>query len=542
MLGEKSSMLKWPEMHASHEAESAGRNSALDHAGLQQQLSNALPSSWNVINIASSHNNMEIVVSKMRHGEPPFLLRLPLHRTSSEDSDEELFSLQTAKSELLDIIANANLTAHDAKARSDKKGKKDWWTAREMLDVRLMALLNNVETLWLGGFRGIFSDQRHDEELLSRFSESLSRILDQQLPSRRKVGSDTESRLQLHSHVLELFVALGDPNEGDLDDAITDLLYFVIDILQFQGERNAYDEVDFDSMVLEVTDALRSYHDAAGYTSLRREGHTILVLDKALHAFPWESLPCLEGRSVSRMPSLSCLQDRLSRSRQDDGKSSGIWIDPRRGAYILNPSSDLTLTQETFLGPFRSTLADYTSIVNRAPSETEFETCLRDKELCLYFGHGSGAQFIRGRTIKRLKQCAVTFLMGCSSSKMVECGQFEPYGVPYNYLHAGSAAVVGTLWDVTDKDIDRFAMTAFVKWGLLGQDAVKEDTKSTARKMKSKGRQRKLKEDLDERHRQERPRRAVGLDDAVAKARDACVLRYLNGAAPVIYGVPVYLE
>ena len=35
---------------------------------------------------------------------------------------------------------------------------------------------------------------------------------------------------------------------------------------------------------------------------------------------------------------------------------------------------------------------------------------------------------------------------------------------------------------------------------------------------------------------------AVSLDEAVAKSRDSCILRYLNGAAPVVYGVPVYLS
>ena len=34
----------------------------------------------------------------------------------------------------------------------------------------------------------------------------------------------------------------------------------------------------------------------------------------------------------------------------------------------------------------------------------------------------------------------------------------------------------------------------------------------------------------------------MGLDEAVAKSRGACYLRYLNGAAAVVYGIPVFLE
>ena len=37
-------------------------------------------------------------------------------------------------------------------------------------------------------------------------------------------------------------------------------------------------------------------------------------------------------------------------------------------------------------------------------------------------------------------------------------------------------------------------------------------------------------------------RKGVSLAEALAAAREDCTLKYLNGAAPVIYGVPVFLE
>ena len=344
MLGDKSTIFMWPK---THDFGKTGPNPS--YTVLQQQLNENLPLAWKVITVTLSNDHSEIVVSRIRRGGSPFLLQLPLSRTAAEGLDEDPFDFRTAKDELHDIIASASLTAHDAKARSNKEEKRLWWAAREALDARLSSLLNNIETLWLGGFRGIFSDRSHDEELLLRFSESFTQTLNRHLPSRRKAGARIEPRFKLHLCVLELFVALGNPDESDLDDAITDLLYFVIDILQFQGERNAYDEVDFDVVVLEISDALRSYHEVAMEASSEQGGHTILVLDKALNAFPWESLPCLEGQSVTRMPSLSCLQERLMRMRQNDEESPGLYIDPDNGAYILNPSGDLTSTQETSL-------------------------------------------------------------------------------------------------------------------------------------------------------------------------------------------------
>ena len=55
--------------------------------------------------------------------------------------------------------------------------------------------------------------------------------------------------MTLDQRVLELFIGLGSPGEAeDLEEPLMDLLYFVVDILQFHGERNAYDEIDFDSV------------------------------------------------------------------------------------------------------------------------------------------------------------------------------------------------------------------------------------------------------------------------------------------------------
>ena len=82
-------------------------------------------------------------------------------------------------------------------------------------------------------------------------------------------------------------------------------------------------------------------------------------------------------------------------------------------------------------------LSNWNAILRREPSEAEFEDALEGSDLFLYFGHGSGAQYIRARTIKKLERCAVALLMGCSSGVLTDAGEFEPYGTPKNYLHAG---------------------------------------------------------------------------------------------------------
>lgn len=473
-----------------------------------------LPENWNVLSLSLSADQTEFVVSRLQKNRSPFLLRLPLRRGTSDDDEEEQFTFEDGKEEMQELIKLANQSAHAAKAQTNKQMKKDWWKNREALDSRMESLLQNIENVWFGGFRGIFSPLARDGDAFARFATAFHGILDKHLPSRQKGGQASSPRLTLHQNVVELFIGLRDLEaQEEPEDILMDLLYFVVDILQFQGERNAYDEIDFDMMVVDTLDALRGYHEAAREElATRSPSHTVLVLDKALHLFPWESLPCLQGFPVCRVPSLECLRDRVLKFGTSQ---SGALIKRTSGSYLLNPTGDLRTTQANFEGDL-SKLDSWTGMTNREPSEDEFRACLETKDLFLYFGHGSGAQYIRGRTVKRLTKCAVAFLMGCSSGTLTEAGEYEPYGTPMNYLQAGSPALVATLWDVTDKDIDRFATSTFETWGLV----------------KKKGGESTSSRSLDD----------AGLDTAVAGARASCVLKYLNGAAPVVYGVPVFLD
>ncbi len=291
--------------------------------------------------------------------------------------------------------------------------------------------------------------------------------------------------------------------------------------------------------MIDIIDALRHYHQAVeNEQSNESEKHTILILDKRLHCFPWESLPCIKGHAVSRLPSLGCLRDRITQQRENPTVVDGrIHARKNNGASILNPAGDLNATQVKFEERLHE-LSGWECIVEREPTEAEMKTCLQSNDIFLYFGHGSGGQYIRSRTIKKLDKCAVALLMGCSSGALTEAGEFEPSGTPMDYMHAGCPAMMATLWDVTDKDIDRFSHAVLEKWGLFEdrQPPVSSSPVKKGAKQNGKGRAKNTeKVERDE-------RKPMSLDQAVAQGRDSCILRYLNGAAPVVYGVPVYLS
>ena len=227
------------------------------------------------------------------------------------------------------------------------------------------------------------------------------------------------------------------------------------------------------------------------------------------------------------------MQQRRSPTSAEDR----MYVSRNSGSSILNPGGDLTATQCMFEEPLQE-LPGWERIVQREPTETEVKTCLENNDIFLYFGHGSGGQYIRSRTIKRLDKCAVALLMGCSSGALTEAGEFEPYGTPMNYMQAGCPAMLATLWDVTDKDIDRFSQTVLEKWGLFRGCQLPVPSSPVKKGAKQKGKARaKYAEKLD---RDEMI--STSLDQAVVQGRDSCLLRYLNGAAPVVYGVPVYLR
>ncbi|KAH0538675.1 hypothetical protein FGG08_004750 [Glutinoglossum americanum] len=532
--------LKWPTLDTNNPIKDLGFP---DFSQFQKEYVDIIPSAWTAISVSLSENRDELYISKLQAGLSPFVLRLPLCRHNSRDADEEVFNFSQGHAELCEIIDLANFSTRDARDMTRSGAKSEWWAEREALDARLRDLLFNIESIWLGGFRGIFCQYPRQPELLSRFRSSFQKILDKHLPSRQRMGKRSKTGcLNLDPRILELFIGLGNPSEAkcDLDEPLTDLLYFVVDVLQFHGERNAYDEIDFDAIAVETQDALRCYHEAARTESANRDAsHTILILDKALHVFPWESLPCLEGVSVSRMPSIACLRERILAQRGDVApeKPEGFYINRTNGAYVLNPAGDLKATQAAFEDDLK-TLEKWDSIVQREPTEAEMKSALESRDIFLYFGHGSGAQYIRSRTIKKLEKCAVALLMGCSSGALTDAGEFEPYGIPINYTHAGCPALLATLWDVTDKDIDRFSLALFDRWGLFSRShpITAPPPPKTPSRHRSKASKRREPVPLSFLSRTA----PTSLVEAVARSRDSCILRYLNGAAPVVYGVPVY--
>ncbi len=183
------------------------------------------------------------------------------------------------------------------------------------------------------------------------------------------------------------------------DEELEDIIYFMLDLYQLHSVPIALAEVDMDEVVVEIRSVLEetSAKFRAGGQTVVKDSHMFLVLDKNVQGIPWESIPILRGKPISRIPSLSFLLDRLEMSKftnQASG-SRGFRINPSRAYYVMNPSGDLKLTEDTFrdwakgMEPY-----GWKGIIGRAPMEQELIAALEHQDLFMWVSSASAQNFL----------------------------------------------------------------------------------------------------------------------------------------------------
>lgn len=509
-----------------------------------------LPSHWTVVSVSFSRERNCILLTRLDDGQDgqSSLYSIPIDRQSRREGEEEddTYRVEVVLQQLREIIAESNEATHSAQNLQSLDARKAWWTKRRLLDTKLKELLCNIEKTWLGAFKSVFLESLScSKENKAFLQSSLQAVFAKSCVNLAAKSSRKESKqdisTEIDDQILERFCALK-ANECS-DEELEDLAHYVIDGFQCKGIQIAVDEVDMDVCVTDIRTTLESFHARVMQEDCKEtkddDHHLFLILDKDMCAIPWESMPCLRGKAICRIPSLDFLYDRLHMA--PDGQFK-IDAQKTRLSYVLNPSQELIRTQERFLPLLQKNITPSASsinsvqqttlartqrpslldnldlspptkprwkgIVGRTPILDEFAHALESNDIMLYFGHGGAEQYIRPSRLRSLMRCAVTMLWGCSSGVLKEMGEFERCGTPNNYLLAGCPALVGNLWDATDKELDGISENVMKLFGLI-----------TAEQENVKG---------------------LSLAKAVAQSRDVCKLPYLTGAACVVYGMPVY--
>ncbi|XP_077429763.1 separin [Vanacampus margaritifer] len=393
-----------------------------------------------------------ILLSRLEKGSAPVTVHIP--------TSTELHSIKWLVQEMDSILV-------EQKALNNVSEKALWWEGRRELDSRVEQLLREMEQL-LGCWKSLLLPLSLEPKLSTK-AQHLSKTL-----SAKGVTASDQMLKVLLSAIPML--------------SQKDLKSFALGVCP---EWDDDCEQLLQSAVLQFAD--------------REEpcGHVVLILDKYLQRLPWESMSILRFRSVSRMPSLQSL---IGLSIQKDSDPQSILkhgVNMKNTFYLLDPDDNLKNSKEQFK-EWLSSKPGWDGVCGHAPKPGQLEEAVATKDLYIYMGHGAGARFLDSHTVLMRPMRAASLLVGCSSAALAVRGDQEGEGIILSYLIAGCPFILGNLWNVTDRDIDRFTKALLESWFSAESGSA--------------------------------------LLNCMGPSRQATYLKHLIGAAPVVYGLPIQLR
>ena len=460
------------------------------------KLIRGLPNDWRVIQMMTVDNNTmipDLMICRYQNGKRPVFLKIKTDPQKvchcfANFVTSIVFSQQIIKhfmTQFNDIIEKSN-------ASIVNKDRETFWRLRYSLDEELMFLLRSVDETWFGPFKGILFGQLQstsyqrmcsqlksyamgfaEKQLLTCMSEPLLEVMIESLPALKY----TEYRTAMH-------VIFNSPPEKMITKVF-----------------NKYDQMITDIYPIDNKESIFTTYELSPVG---------LILDKSLESFPFESLPSLNSfnQPIFRTPSLRMLSLMYSTFRRGLVTRG---VDDSKVYYVVNPADNLAKTEDFFKESFTA-MTQWEGVIGKSPEPQDLKKAFDSKDAYIFFGHGAGSSYYR-LIPEGLDGCNVncaSIVIGCSSGKLFSDGkQLETYGASYRFLLNGCPSYVGVLWDVTDKDIDKFSDQMLSYWFLNWKPEINETKQSMAN------------------------------TKAVSKARIACRLKHLIGAAPVVYGLPL---
>ncbi|KAM9320766.1 separin [Gastrophryne carolinensis] len=432
---------------------------SIDTRSFKEQLQKIPPNTTVcILTLADSQQRSvgdTLLLCRLEQGKPPVNVHIPTSQLKR--------SLSSALQDFDDIQKLQ-------KVINNLTDKKEWWEGRTNLDARMKALVHSLEEQTLGCWKALFSPPCS--------------------------APAVEEEAKLLSKALALY-GMRKTDLGLLKAVLAGCRHLTAKDIQFFSRGfGASKPEQAQDLLQKSIERLKSKTECA-------EGHLLLVLDKHLQKLPWESMPCLLTRSVTRLPSLHFLLNYGLLRKYQPQSSLVRGVDSKKTFYVLNPHSNLPGTEERFRDWFKSE-PEWKGVIRSAPKSEDLQAALTKEDLYIYVGHGAGAHFLDAQTVQRLDCNAVVLLFGCSSVALAVRGDLEGAGIALKYLMAGCPLVFGNLWDVTDREIDRYALAFLQGWLKAGPSA--------------------------------------SLLKYLAESRQAPKLKYIIGAAPVAYGMPVFLR
>jgi len=407
---------------------------SFDKTGVIENLS-MLPPSWSIVQI-SAHDPLVTRFKKTKSDNPinvnPDLTLVSIYggkvrisRCKGPPSDNCMSYMK----EFMDIIEkhkHVNKNPPQYRGVYDKK--------REELNDRLESLLKSMEGAWLGYEKIALIGSLKDESLKCLVDSVIEKCVKSELK---------DCQMQFLTSLLSSTPYLTDDQ-------------------MMQGLSTVLPSLPEDEALL-LTKTARS--DLTSLADASRNP-VIMILDSDVQSLPWESLPALRQccQPASRVPSLPYLYALWTAHAGDNDSvvSSGVAQD--NVFYVVNPDKSLPQTEKK-LGEAFKAWSNWEGVLGEVPQKEQLQNALQGKDAFIYAGHGSGSKYLSCEEVEKLRVGAVPLLLGCSSGQLVRMGRtVDPIGVSQSYLIAASPALVGFLWAVTDRDVDKWTVIFLEHW------------------------------------------------------------------------------
>lgn len=376
----------------------------------------------------------------------------------------------------IQCIEMFNMIEKESTEVSSSLPPAEWWARKKSLDDKLGNLIEKVERI-LGPWSGLLSPMIYKPHHSLAVNTLITSLISN--PSLNDSVVSLMEKMNLFHSKPKSFTQAETCNDSSFDSS-----------------SSLESELDINEG-LNLNSSPQNKIDISAYTCVEKLP-LALILGKSVHRIPWESLPIVLKNEVpiTRIPSLRLVALHCSEAQLP------MNVDTNNTFFVLNPQGDLVTTQMTFNDVFIKEY-EWEGLTGVPPEKSDVLNAIARYDLFVYCGHGSGREYFDYSDIisMGIKCKSSMLLMGCKSAELKDDGDSDPRGVPMSLVIAGACAVVGNLWNVTDRDIDRFLL------------------------------------DLLNRTVEEGPNE---LEVAVLHARSACKLKYLTGAAPIIYGFPTF--
>ena len=376
------------------------------------------------------------------------------------------------------------------KYNGDRESKLEWWAKREEIDRALNTLLEYTQKQYFSAdfIQDLFLQNNTINDPLNRNDDKVDSFCGGNLAARFEAAvtlnasqeeNEQESKESLEKMtVKQIRNRLQELNiEGRQFNSLRKA--GLVGLLHEKLEEKRKLQIQFAKDSMEASD----YDMNDNLSNKKGKECLFLVLDEHLCRLPFEGMPFLKGRTICRIPSFPFAISSLQRLDESNGKSQGT-VNPAQTRFVLDPESNLLGTQQrlhqVLNDVMKSNGLEWDGMIGKTPSMEFMHSTLTQKNgLFLYFGHNGGETFfprgeidslMNGQHDGQQRECKSSLLlMGCSSGALVSVNQrndddsaskedifFEPEGVALSYICAGAPCVVGNLWDVTDRDIDRY--------------------------------------------------------------------------------------